>query len=299
MTLKEIEGDSQEEESEEEISNDDGAFMAEPRDRELLVIMRVLHAKEIEPDDQRETIFQSRCTIKEWVCSLIIHGGIFTNVASTTLVEKSGLSTTAHPTPYRLQSNGNHIKVTQQVLLSFSIGQKYKDEVLCDVIPMDASHLLLGWPLQFDKEAKHDGRKNTYIIKHQKKTTTLTPICPSQIQVTKTPKNPKESLFLSEGSVGRAINNKEPVIALLLVGENGTVEECTLNPKLQPLLVESGDVFPSELPKVLPPIRGIEHQIDFILGSILPNKVAYRCNPEEAKECDASGVGIGAVGTNP
>jgi hypothetical protein len=43
-------------------------------------------------------------------------------------------------------------------------------------------------------------------------------------------------------------------------------------------------VFPDELPKGLPPIRGIEHQIDLVLGASLPNRPAYRCNPEEAKE---------------
>nr|XP_016504077.1 PREDICTED: RNA-directed DNA polymerase homolog [Nicotiana tabacum] len=44
------------------------------------------------------------------------------------------------------------------------------------------------------------------------------------------------------------------------------------------------DVFPEELPKGLPLLRGIEHQIDFIPGSKIPNKVAYRSNPEEKKE---------------
>jgi hypothetical protein len=43
-------------------------------------------------------------------------------------------------------------------------------------------------------------------------------------------------------------------------------------------------VFPDELPKGLPPIRGIEHQIDLVSGASLPNRPAYRCNPEEAKE---------------
>ena len=30
--------------------------------------------------------------------------------------------------------------------------------------------------------------------------------------------------------------------------------------------------------------RGIEHQIDLILGATLPNRAAYRTNPEETKE---------------
>ena len=34
----------------------------------------------------------------------------------------------------------------------------------------------------------------------------------------------------------------------------------------------------------MPPIRGIEHQIDFIPGASLPNKPAYRTNPVETKE---------------
>ncbi|KAL2239137.1 UNVERIFIED_CONTAM: Transposon Ty3-G Gag-Pol polyprotein [Sesamum indicum] len=44
------------------------------------------------------------------------------------------------------------------------------------------------------------------------------------------------------------------------------------------------DVFPDEMPPGLPPIRGIEHQIDFIPGASLPNRPAYRTNPEETKE---------------
>jgi len=34
----------------------------------------------------------------------------------------------------------------------------------------------------------------------------------------------------------------------------------------------------------LPPIRGIEHQIDFVLGVSIPNRSAYRSNLEETRE---------------
>ena len=50
------------------------------------------------------------------------------------------------------------------------------------------------------------------------------------------------------------------------------------------LLQELRDVFPSKIPPGLPPIRGIEHQIDLIPGASLPNRAAYRVNPEETKE---------------
>jgi hypothetical protein len=50
------------------------------------------------------------------------------------------------------------------------------------------------------------------------------------------------------------------------------------------LLQQFKDVFPAEIPPGLPPLRGIEHQIDLITGASLPNRAAYRTNPEETKE---------------
>ena len=58
----------------------------------------------------------------------------------------------------------------------------------------------------------------------------------------------------------------------------------TLPAPVTNLLLEFRDVFPSEIPPGLPPIRGIEHQIDLIPGASLPNRAAYRANPEETKE---------------
>ena len=50
------------------------------------------------------------------------------------------------------------------------------------------------------------------------------------------------------------------------------------------LLQEYEDVFPNDMPSGLPPIRGIEHQIDFVPGATIPNRLAYRSNLEETKE---------------
>ena len=50
------------------------------------------------------------------------------------------------------------------------------------------------------------------------------------------------------------------------------------------VLQEFKDVFPDELSKGLPPLRGIEHQIEFIPGAVIPNRPTYRANPEETKE---------------
>ncbi|XP_040964752.1 uncharacterized protein, partial [Gossypium hirsutum] len=105
-----------------------------------------------------------------------------TNVASSMMVEKLGLATIKHPHPYKLQwlNDGGELKVTKQVLISFTIG-KYQDEVMCDVVLMHAGHLLLGRPWQFDKRAIHDGYTNRYSFKHMGRMVTLAPLSPKQV----------------------------------------------------------------------------------------------------------------------
>jgi hypothetical protein len=58
----------------------------------------------------------------------------------------------------------------------------------------------------------------------------------------------------------------------------------SLPPAVANLLQKYMDVFRQDVPPGLPPIRGIEHQIDLILGASLPNRAPYRSNPEETKE---------------
>ena len=36
------------------------------------------------------------------------------------------------------------------------------DELCCDIIPMDACHILLGRPQLFDRKVVHDGHPGTY-----------------------------------------------------------------------------------------------------------------------------------------
>jgi hypothetical protein len=69
-----------------------------------------------------------------------------------------------HPTPYRLEwlKKGNEVIVLKCCLVNFSIGTKYKDKTWCDIVAMDVSHLLLGRPWQYDRNAHHDGWKSTY-----------------------------------------------------------------------------------------------------------------------------------------
>jgi hypothetical protein len=55
--------------------------------------------------------------------------------------------------------------VSRQCKVEFKIGG-YRDEILCDVIPMDVFHVLLGRPWKYDINVVHDGRENTYTLEN-------------------------------------------------------------------------------------------------------------------------------------
>ena len=86
--------------------------------------------------------------------------------------------------------------------------------------------------------------------------------------------------------VKRALLSNQPMI--LLVYKEALLDtndfDSTLHSSVVPLLQDYEDVFPEETPQGLPPIRGIEHQIEFVPGAAIPNRPAYRSNPEETKE---------------
>jgi len=103
-------------------------------------------------------------------------------VASTRLVEKLNLKTIPHAMPYLLAwiSKEGEIDVNKQFLINFSIGS-YKDEVLCDVVPIEVTHILLGRPWKFDKQTLHDGHTNQYIFFINGKNITLLPLSPQEV----------------------------------------------------------------------------------------------------------------------
>jgi len=73
------------------------------------------------------------------------------------LVDKLALTIIPHPKPYKLQclNESGDLTVQHQVKVKLSIG-KYQDSVLCDVVPMEACHVLLGRPWQLEKKAMHN-----------------------------------------------------------------------------------------------------------------------------------------------
>ncbi|XP_027357157.1 uncharacterized protein LOC113866528 [Abrus precatorius] len=244
-----------------------------------LLMRRRLLGSQLKPLDEsrRENIFHTRCSINGKVCMVIINGGSCTNVASARLVSKLNLATRPHPRPYKLQwlSEDGEVQVRQQVEVKIFI-RKYKDNVLCDVVPMEASHILLERPWQFDTRAIHDGYSNKTSFMHQNKKIVLKPLSLKEVcedQVTMRERIAQERKELQQESS--------------LKKENDTLERKMSEKEKSEALERKKDfqdIFPSSVPSGLPPLRGIEHQIDLISGASLPNRPTYRSNPQETKE---------------
>jgi hypothetical protein len=238
---------------------------------------------------------------------------------------------------------------------------------------MQASHILLGRPWQYDRKSIHDGVKNRYTIVKDGKTITLVTLTPKQVyddqiklkseheamgrenqceeQGERRPSNSARTQTTTTHSATHPNTNKYSANTpnksdhstttqkhLNLAESGGKIrgmkkvrkgdENCVEKLKKQPnffaregevrsvfftnkpmillvykeayfntndldhimpsvaisLLQEFDDVFPDDTPSGLPPLRGIEHQIDFISGASIPNRPAYRSNLEETRE---------------
>ena len=57
----------------------------------------------------------------------------------------------------------------------------YVDDVLYDMVPMEAGHVLLRRPWQYDRDIVHNGVTNRYSFLHKGKKVVLSPLSPSEV----------------------------------------------------------------------------------------------------------------------
>jgi hypothetical protein len=213
-----------------------------------------------------------------------VDSGSIDNLISTEMVEKLELETINHPSPYKVSwlQKGHQVTVTKQCLIEFKI-RGYNDKILCDVIPMDVCHLLLGRPWKYDRNVIHDGRMNTHTLEKNGRTHMLLPIKDKEVK----PEVSNTVLLMSGKELLTEVKKKEelqfimvrkPKIVLTSIRVDDLPEE------IQKLLEEFADIVVEELPHSLPLIRSVSHHIDLIPGSNFPNKAAYRLMPQENKE---------------
>lgn len=128
-------------------------------------------------ENKKDNLFHTCCLVQTIPCSVVLDSGSSTNVITSSLVWRLDLDTTPHPRPYKLQwlNDCEELKVTKDVKVSIAIG-RYKDAVLCDVVPMHAGDILLGRSWEFDRKVIYDGFLNRYTFTHNGRKTILVPL---------------------------------------------------------------------------------------------------------------------------
>ncbi|RDY00586.1 hypothetical protein CR513_16223, partial [Mucuna pruriens] len=90
----------------------------------------------------------------------IIDSSSYVNVASLRLVEKLNLPALVHSKPYKLE---------------------VQYEILCDMVPIEATHILLGRPRQYDRNVIHDGVTNKFYFVYMEQKVTLKLLSPKEV----------------------------------------------------------------------------------------------------------------------
>ncbi|KAI0499355.1 hypothetical protein KFK09_020258 [Dendrobium nobile] len=130
----------------------------------------------------------------------------------------------------------------------------YSFEVLCDVLDMDNRRIKL---------------------------------LPNKSSVTPANNRDKAVVYITPGSALVQTKAEKAVLIGLLVTEHlkpnddGSVKQDAIPTAISELITEYEDVMPADLPIGLPPLRQLQHQIEFIPGASLPNLPHYRMSPKE------------------
>lgn len=237
-------------------SGDDDIDYVEPDEGDPLsrVLQRVLLAPKIEHNNQRHSLFCTHCTINGKICNILIDSNSSKNMVSKKLVAALNLKIDPHPNPYKVSwiKKGGEVTIQSACTIPLSIGNQYKDQVVCDVLEMDACHVLLGRPWQFDLQAIHKGCENTYEFNRMGKNIVL---LPSNVETKGKRDTQGSSKQLFPLISGKTILKKDDSIvwALVVKGASPLQPTPANHPAVMNLLREFHNITTD--PTGLPPLR--------------------------------------------
>ena len=110
----------------------------------------------------------------------IVDSGSQKNLISVEVVKRLNLPTLPHPQPYNIGwlTPGRDIRVSQQCRLPYGI-KPFKDEVMCDVAPLEVSDVLLGQPYMWKGHAVYESRSRNVIVTLRKQRYQILEVVPT------------------------------------------------------------------------------------------------------------------------
>jgi hypothetical protein len=120
--------------------------------------------------------------VKGTLLHFIIDSGSQNNLISAEVIKRLALPTTLHPQPYTIRwlHQGSDLRISQQCHLSYDI-KPFKDEVLCDVSPLEVCDVLLGQPYLWKRHVVYESRPRSVIITLNKKLYRIPEVVPPSV----------------------------------------------------------------------------------------------------------------------
>ncbi|XP_022857111.1 uncharacterized protein LOC111378176 [Olea europaea var. sylvestris] len=141
---------------------------------------------------------------------------------------------------------------------------------------MDVGHIILGRPWLFNLDVTIYGQSNSCSFVFNGKKIHLNPLPPKPAGPLETKKSVERKglHIISPTEFDRTLVGDSVVFALVVVEvpSHSTIESPV---EVLSVLQEFQDVFPEDLPDHLPPLRDIQHAIDFVPRESFPNLPHY------------------------
>jgi hypothetical protein len=117
-----------------------------------------IHPSEPDEPEEGEHLFHSQMWVKGTLLHFIIDSGIQKNLISAEVIKWLALPTMPPTTLHHwMARQGSDLRVSQQCHLSYGI-KPFKDEVLCDVSPLEVCDVILGQPYLWKHHVVYESR---------------------------------------------------------------------------------------------------------------------------------------------
>jgi hypothetical protein len=124
-----------------------------------------IHPDEPDEPEEGEGIFRSHMWVKGTPLHFIVDSSIQKNLISVEFIKKLALLTTPHLQPYTIRwlRQGSDLRIILQYCMSYNI-KPFKDDVLCDVSPLEVCDVILGQPYLWKHDVVYESRPQSVII---------------------------------------------------------------------------------------------------------------------------------------
>ena len=233
------------------------------------------------------SIFSTFSKIGSTVIKILVDSGSVVNVVAAASVLALGLQPRLHPRPYKaMWINETFLAVTKRCVVPLKVAG-YREDIWCNILPMGVGSVLLGWPWLYDRDVAQLGRTKhcTFFFEGHKQVwqpyVSLLRETPSTTEIPETPLQVPQ--FLGVVSAQQFLKDMAEDASVWAIQVRTKIPSSILDNFLE-FLQDFAAVFPTESPDVLPPDRSIQHFINFVPGSTLPNLPHYRLNPTQSAE---------------